>query len=79
MANILILYDSKSGNTKEMAECIKEGLDSLGDIDIELKKAEDTTTEDLRSSDGIVIGSPTYFGVMATQVKQLIDKEKYHE
>jgi len=73
MARVLISYFSKSGNTKEMAQSIKEGLDSLGDIDVDLKKVQDTTIEDLRSSDGIVIGSPTYFGVMATQVKQLID------
>ena len=74
MARVLISYFSKSGNTKEMALRIKEGLDSLGNIDVDLKKAQDTTIEDLRSSDGIVIGSPTYFGVMATQVKELIDK-----
>ena len=57
-----------------MAEYIKEGLDSLGDVDVDLKKVQDTRIKDLRSSDGIVIGSPTYFGVMATEVKELMDK-----
>lgn len=57
-----------------MAEYIKEGLDSLSDVQVDLKKVQDTTIKDLRSSDGIIIGSPTYFGVMATGVKQLMDK-----
>ena len=74
MSKVLISYFSKSGNTKAMAEYIKEGLDSLDDIDVDLKKVQNTTIKDLRSSDGIVIGSPTYFGVMATEVKELMDK-----
>lgn len=71
---VLISYFSKSGNTKKMAEYVKEGLDSLGDVEVVLKKVQDTTIKDLRSSDGIIIGSPTYFGVMAGEVKQLMDK-----
>jgi len=74
MSKVLISYFSKSGNTEKMAEYIKEGLDSFGDVDVELKKVQDTTIKDLRSSDGIVMGSPTYFGVMATEVKELMDK-----
>jgi NAD(P)H dehydrogenase (quinone) len=74
MARVLVSYFSKSGNTKTMAESIREGLDSLGDLDVDFKKAQDTTIDDLRSADGIIIGSPTYFGVMATEVKQLMDK-----
>jgi len=74
MARVLISYFTKSGHTKEMAQCIKEGLDSLGDVDVSLKKVQETTIDDLRSSDGIIIGSPTYFGVMAAAVKELMDK-----
>jgi NAD(P)H dehydrogenase (quinone) len=74
MAKVLISYFSKSGNTKKMAEYVKEGLDSLGDVEVVLKKVQDTTIKDLRASDGIIIGSPTYFGVMATEVKHLMDK-----
>lgn len=74
MPKVLITYFSKSGNTKQMAEYVKEGLDSLGDVDVDLKKIENTTIKDLHSSGGIIIGSPTYFGVMAREVKHLMDK-----
>jgi NAD(P)H dehydrogenase (quinone) len=74
MAKVLVSYFSKSGNTKKMAESIKEGLDSLGNLDVDLKKIQDTTVDDLVSADGIIIGSPTYFGVMTAEIKQLMDK-----
>ncbi len=74
MAKVLVSYFSKSGNTKKMAQYIKEGLDALGDVNVDLKTVQDTTIEDLCSSDGIIIGSPTYFGVLATEVKELIDR-----
>ncbi|MBW2109630.1 MAG: NAD(P)H-dependent oxidoreductase [Deltaproteobacteria bacterium] len=74
MAKVLISYFSKSGNTKKMAESVAEGVASLGDVDVELKKVQETTIDDLRAADGIIIGSPTYFGVMADEVKVLMDK-----
>jgi len=74
MAKVLISYFSKSGNTKAMAESIRDGVNSLEGVDVDLKKVQDTTVADLRSSDGIIIGSPTYFGVMATEAKELMDK-----
>ncbi|MFX0062910.1 MAG: flavodoxin family protein [Candidatus Hermodarchaeota archaeon] len=74
MAKVLISYFSKSGNTEKVAESIKEGLESVDSIDVVLKKVQETTLDDLTSSDGIIIGSPTYFGGMAAEVKELIDK-----
>jgi NAD(P)H dehydrogenase (quinone) len=74
MAKVLVSYFSKSGNTKKMAESIKEGLDSLDDLDVDLKKIQDTTIDDLLSADGIIIGSPTYFGVMTAEIKELMDR-----
>ena len=74
MKVVLISYFSKSGNTKKMAESVRDGVKALPDLDVILKRVQDTTVEDLRSSDGIIIGSPTYFGVMATEVKDLLDR-----
>lgn len=74
MSKVLISYFSKSGNTQKMASYIKEGLISSGDLQVDLKEVKDTAIDDLLSSDCIIIGSPTYFGVMATDVKDLIDK-----
>jgi NAD(P)H dehydrogenase (quinone) len=73
MAKVLIIYYSKTGNTKKMAEYVGEGAQSEG-VEVALKPVDQTTPEDMLAANGIVIGSPTYFGTMAAEVKELLDK-----
>jgi NAD(P)H dehydrogenase (quinone) len=78
MAKVLVTYYSRSGNTRRMAEKIQEGLASVRSVEVTFKKVRETTIDDLLEFDGIVMGSPTYFGVMAAQVKNLIDESVKH-
>jgi NAD(P)H dehydrogenase (quinone) len=71
---ILILYFSKGGNTKKLAEAILKGVESVDGIEGVLKHTDDVTKEDFVSSDGIIAGSPVYFGVMAAQLKKIFDE-----
>jgi len=78
MTTILISYYSKSGNTEEMAKAVAEGVKSTG-AKVIRKRVERTTLQDLLKADGIILGSPTYYGTMAAQMKALIDRSvKYH-
>jgi NAD(P)H dehydrogenase (quinone) len=78
MAKVLVVYYSRSGNTEAMAKLIAEGVESEG-IEVECKKVENTTIDDLLTVDGIVMGSPTYYGTMAAEIKKLLDDSvKYH-
>ena len=78
MPKALVVYYSRSGNTKEMAELIGEGL-KKEKIDVTVKKVQDATPEDFKVVDGIIIGSPTYYGTMAAEIKKLLDDSvKYH-
>ncbi|MFC2076788.1 flavodoxin family protein [candidate division KSB1 bacterium] len=72
MAKILILYCSRTGNTEKMAGMIAEGVKAEG-LEAMLKNVETATVDDLVGADGIVIGSPVYYGDMAAHVKKLID------
>lgn len=72
MAKVLVIYYSEGGNTKKMAEYITEGLKKER-VDFELKRIEDTEPEDLLEADGIILGSPTYYGTMAYPIKKLLD------
>ena len=71
---VLILYYSKGGNTKRLAEAILEGVKEVGDVDPILKHTDEVTKEDFLASDGIIAGSPVYFGVMAAQLKKVFDE-----
>jgi NAD(P)H dehydrogenase (quinone) len=78
MAQILIIYYSRSGNTEGMAKLIFNEI-KLNNQDTVLKKIEDASADDLMSADGIIIGSPTYYGGMAAQIKLLLDESvKFH-
>jgi NAD(P)H dehydrogenase (quinone) len=78
MAKVLIAYYSRTGNTEKMAELIAEGVKAEG-VEAVVKSVEVTVPDDLLEYDGIVIGSPTYYGTMAWQIKKLIDDSvKFH-
>ena len=78
MAKILITYYSRTGNTEKMAEAIAEGV-SKQKVTAELKKVEAVKVDDLLNYQGIIIGSPTYYGTMAYPIKKLLDDSvKFH-
>lgn len=72
MAKILIVYYSRSGNTKKMASLVEAGVKAEG-IDVTLKDVSKTKAKELLDYDGIIIGSPTYYGTMAAEIKKLLD------
>jgi len=70
----LIIYDSKTGNTEKMAFMIAEGVREVDDVECVVKRVEDATLDDLIQADGIIIGSPTYYGCMSGKLKEFLDK-----
>jgi NAD(P)H dehydrogenase (quinone) len=70
---VLILYYSKGGNTKKMAESIAEGVQSVPNVQPLLKSTQEVTKDDFVNSAGLVAGSPCYFGVMAWDLKRVFD------
>ena len=74
MVKILVVYDSKTGNTEKMALAVAEGVKQVSGVDVVVKKGDATDIEDLLSADGIIMGSPTYYGQMSAKLKALMDK-----
>ncbi len=72
MPRLLVVYHSRTGNTEKMAGFIKEGIESEG-VEAVCKKAADTDPRELLDYDGVIVGSPTYYGAMAWEVKKLLD------
>jgi NAD(P)H dehydrogenase (quinone) len=80
MAKVLIVYDTRSGHTETMALAVAKGAEKTG-AEVTIKKADQTKPEDLLAADGIIIGSPVYFGTMTAKLKQLVDDsvKVFHE
>ena len=72
MAKAIVIYYSRTGNTKEMAEIIARAMNEA-DLQTECKSVNNIEAHDLLNYDAIVIGSPTYYGHMAGTIKQLFD------
>ena len=72
MAKAIVIYYSRSGNTKEMAETIAAAMNEAG-LTTDCKSVDKVKAEDLLAYDAIVIGSPTYYGHMAAEIKKLFD------
>jgi NAD(P)H dehydrogenase (quinone) len=70
---ILILYFSKGGNTRRLAECVAEGVNSVEGVKALLRTTEQVTKDDFVNCAGMIAGSPVYFGVMAAELKKVFD------
>ena len=75
---MLVLYDSRSGNTEAMAYAVAEGMESEG-VEVEVKKVDEASVDELPEVDGIILGSPVYYGLPSAKIKEFIDASvKYH-
>jgi NAD(P)H dehydrogenase (quinone) len=74
MAKILVVYDSKTGNTEKMAFAVADGAKQTKGVEVIVKRVEQTSVEDFLDVDGIIMGSPTYYGQMSAKLKALIDE-----
>lgn len=70
---VVVIYYSRSGTTKKMAELIQRSLTDKK-VTADIFSVEDISAEKLLDYDGIIVGSPTYYGTLAAQIKQLFDE-----
>ncbi len=74
MTKILVVYDTKYGNTKLIAEKIVEGTKEVEGIETAISDVKETDPKKAADYDAILIGSPTHFGGPARAINKFIDK-----
>jgi flavorubredoxin len=72
MPEILIIYDSHTGNTEKMAEAVAEGAKSVAGVEVDQKYF--AKPEELAKADAIIIGAPTYYHDMTIPIKQMLEE-----
>jgi len=70
---VLVTFYSRSGNTEKMASEIAKGAREAG-AEVDVRRAAETSTDDLLAADAVAVGSPDYFSYVAGQVKTLFDE-----
>jgi len=79
MAKMLVCYYSRTKHTEQMAESVAAGAKATKGVSVDVKPVQDLPCEALLDYDAIVVGSPTYYGTMAAEIKRLFDESvKFH-
>lgn len=74
MTKVLVVYDSRTGNTERMALAVADGARKVKGARVVVLNVDKAKRSDLVSSDAIIIGSPTYYGNMTGKMKSFIDR-----
>ncbi len=72
--HLLVLYYSRTGNTKKLAEGIAKGVREVSGVECVMKSTAEVTKQDFLDADGMIVGSPDYFGSMASELKEILDR-----
>ena len=72
-ADVLIAYDSLTGNTERMAQAVAEGVKQVAGAVAAVKKVSEVTKEDLTAAEAIVLGCPAYYANIPGRMKTVID------
>ncbi|MEM3712700.1 MAG: flavodoxin domain-containing protein, partial [Thermoproteota archaeon] len=62
MAKVFVVYESKYGNTGNVAKEIIEGLNEAEGIEVLLKELKKADLEEVQNYDVLLIGSPNHIG-----------------
>jgi flavorubredoxin len=71
---VIVVYESKYGNTKRVAETIIDGIKEAGEIETSIKELKQVNLEKIPEYDAILIGSPNHIGGPTRGIKGFIDK-----
>ncbi len=74
MAKAIVIYESKYGNTKLVAETIIEGMREVSGMDVVLSELKEVDLNQLAEFDAILVGSPNHMGGATRGIRKFIDK-----
>jgi multimeric flavodoxin WrbA len=78
-ARLLVVFHSRSGGTETMTDAVVAGAndDAIEGVEVRVQRAFDTTADDVRACNGIVLGTPENFGYMAGAIKDFFERIYY--
>ena len=71
---VLIIYDSKYGNTKIVAENILQGLRQVEGIEAAVGYAKEVDSQRIFSYDVLILGAPNHMARPSRTMKKFVDK-----
>ncbi|MCF7802631.1 MAG: flavodoxin domain-containing protein [Candidatus Marinimicrobia bacterium] len=75
MSNVLVLFDSHTGNTEKMAYFVHKGVQTIAEISSKIKSVHEVIPDDVLWCDGLAVGSPTNMGLLSWEMKKFWDED----
>ena len=69
---VLIVFDTKHGNTKQVADLIADGINSVEGNETQVVNVKDFELNENKTYDLILIGSPNHVGSHVKSIKKFI-------
>jgi multimeric flavodoxin WrbA len=74
MVEVFILYYTRGGRTKAMADAVAAGAEGVEGATAKVKRVDYATATDFIDCDAVAFGSPNYFSYMAGLMKDFFDR-----
>ena len=68
---VVIIYETRSGNTELMARAVEEGIKEAG-VDVVSKRTANAKVEDLAGVDAVILGAPAYHHDLIAPMKTFL-------
>ena len=77
MKTLLIVYHSRTGGARQMAEVAAQGARAERDVSVRLRPAAETSSDDLLAADGYLFAAPENLASLSGVMKDFFDRAYY--
>jgi len=77
MKTLLIVFHSRTGGTRQMAEAARDGAGQEPDVQVRLLNAAEAQGSDVLAADGYIFATPENLAALAGQMKEFFDRTYY--
>ena len=77
MKTLLIVFHSRTGGTRQMADAARRGAGAEPGTDTRLLGADEAAAEDVLQADGYVFATPENLAAMSGRMKEFFDRTYY--
>ncbi len=71
---VLIVYQSKTGHTRQMADAVAAGARQIDSVRVRVVAVEKASERDIREAQAIVLGCPVYNGTVPPVTQRFINR-----
>lgn len=79
MSKVIVVYDSVTGFTEQMAKAVVDGVQSVNGVDVALYKVGTPfSISQLNTADALIFGSPTRYGGVTQEMGYFLENVEAH-